>query len=1114
MHRARGFALLFTAALTLAAAAAAQEPDLTKQPALYVVGYAHLDTQWRWEYPQTIDEFLPRTMHDNFALFAKYPHYVFNFSGANRYRLMKEYYPADFARLQQFVKSGQWFPSGSSMEEGDVNSPSAESIIRQILYGTHFFRRELGRTSAEYMLPDCFGFPASLPSILAHLGIRGFSTQKLTWGSSAPVGGEDSPERTPRGTPFNVGIWEGPDGKSIIAAFNPGSYGGEVRYELSASDPSNKTRGYVDWPARVARDGEVSGVFADYHYYGTGDVGGAPAESSVAMLEKIVSASVGERVAASGERGTTSNESAGSSPLAARPNPLGGQRLHIVSATAEQMFLDIHSDQTAGLPRYRGDLELTNHSAGSLTSEAMQKRWNHDNELLADAAEKAAVGAMLLGRPYPQGRLNDAWTLVMGGQFHDIAAGTATPKAYEYSWNDDVIARNQFTAVRNNAVRTIASVLDTRTSGTPVVVYNPLSIAREDVVAVPFEGLGEVRVAGPDGVAVPAQRNGKSVLFLAKVPSTGFAVYDVQPATAAPKSSQNASLKVSESSLENDRYRIAIDANGDVASILDKKLDKQLLAAPLRLAFQTENPHDWPAWNMDWNDQKQPPRGYVSGPAKIRVVERGPARVAVEVSRDGEDSHFVQTVSLSAGDAGNRIEVANAIDWKTAAAALKATFPFTASNPLATYNWEVGTIERGNDNEKQFEVPSHEWIDLTDAHGGYGVTVLTGAKYGSDKPDDSTLRLTLLYTPGLGSGNGRSYSDQTSQDWGHHEFIYGLASHGADRGSEGTDWQALRLSDPLTAFVVPKHAGPRGKTVSLVQVSNPRVRVLALKKAEESDEIIVRAVNLDPQPQWAHLTFAEPVTSGRAVNGQELPIGPAETTGGTLLAQFEPFGIRSFALKLALPSQGAAAPNVQPLTLTFDRVVATHDGEKSEGGFDAQGQALPAEMLPPRIMYGDVAFDVTGKAVTAHGQTVALPHGITHVHILAASAEGDRPETFHLGEHSVTLTIHAWNGCLGQWDARLWQKREEDLPPRPDAPLNAPPRKRMATVFAGLTPGYIKDAPLAWYASHHHTAEGKNVAYAYSYLFAYTLDVPAGATTLTLPEDGEVRVMAVTVTSE
>ena len=302
--------------------------DLTKEPTLYVVGYAHLDTQWRWEYPQVINEFLRKTMDDNFALIGKYPHYVFNFSGANRYRLMKEYYPADFAKVTQYVHSGRWFPAGSSMEEGDVNAPNAEAIIRQILYGNEWFRKEFGKASAEYMLPDCFGFPASLPTILAHSGVKGFSTQKLTWGSSADAGGPESREKTPEGTPFNVGVWAGPDGESVLAGLNPGSYSGGVYTDLSKplpEAPPDAALGRVqpeiqtlreklekvqksgqpldqkdiqefrglqnqrealmkmdqdraherfqdDWAARVENNGKVSGLFTDYHYYGTGDV--------------------------------------------------------------------------------------------------------------------------------------------------------------------------------------------------------------------------------------------------------------------------------------------------------------------------------------------------------------------------------------------------------------------------------------------------------------------------------------------------------------------------------------------------------------------------------------------------------------------------------------------------------------------------------------------------------------------------------------------------------------------------------------------------------------------------------------------------------------------------
>lgn len=1072
--------------LACAPLARAQAPDLTKQPTLYVVGYAHLDTQWRWEYPQTIREFLPHTMHDNFALFEKYPHYIFNFSGANRYRMMREYYPADYDTLKKWVKAGRWFPAGSSMEESDVNSPSAESLIRQVLYGSAYFRKDLGRTSAEYMLPDCFGFPASLPSILHHMGIRGFSTQKLTWGSAAPAGGPDSPERTPLGTPFNVGVWEGPDGSSVLAAFNPGSYSADIRYDLSRSDTTPPNG--VDWPKRVQRNGEVSGLFTDYHYYGTGDVGGAPREPSVKLVESIVSKNDGS--------------------------------LHVISSTAEQMFLDIKPEQAAGLPHYKGDLELTNHSAGSLTSEAYQKRWNHKNELLADAAERASVAAEWLGgRAYPRKRLNDAWTLVLGGQFHDIAAGTATPKAYEYSWNDDVIAMNQFASVLTSATESIASALDTNVKGTAIVVYNPLSIDREDVVEAHVQGLGGgVLVFGPDGNAVLAQREDDRILFVAKVPSMGWAVYDVLSGFETPRNYVRDRAAIPASTepamIENDRYRVSINDAGDIASILDKKTNREVLSAPVRLALQSEHPHDWPAWNMDWADQQKPPRAFVGGRATIHVVEDGRVRSAIRVTRETEGSRFVQTIRLSAGDAGNRIEIDNAIDWKTEAAALKATFPLAASNPLATYNWEVGTIQRVSNDDKKFEVASHQWLDLSDANGG--VTILSDCKYGSDKPDDHTLRLTLLYTPGLGDGNGRAYDDQTTQDWGHHEFTYGLASHAGDWRSEETDWQALRLSQPLIAFVAPKHEGTLGRKFSLMRVSNSRVRVLALKKAEESDEVIVRLVELDGRPVTdSRLAFGAPVVSAREVNGQEMDLGKATVVGGAIVASFTPYQLRTFAVRLAPRRSKIAGPGSLPVALPFDRAVATHDGEKSSPGFDAAGRALPAEMLPREVDYAGIRFHLSDdvNAVVAHGQSIRLPRGYQRLYLLAA-ADGDQKATFVVDGKPIELMIQDWSGYVGQWDNRKWVKKQETLSPRPDAPPNAPLRTRMATVFDGLIPGFIKRAPIAWFASHRHDAVGANEPYAYSYLFAYAIDLPRDAKTLTLPSNEKIRLLAATVSNE
>jgi alpha-mannosidase len=1112
-------------------------PNLAKEPTLYIVGYAHLDTEWRWEYPLVIQEYLTKTMRNNFALFEKYPHYIFNFTGGNRYRLMKEYYPADFERLKGYVATGRWFPAGSSMEEGDVNSPNAESIIRQILYGNNWFRKEFGVASDEYMLPDCFGFPASLPSILAHAGIKGFSTQKLSafWEPAPHVGGPDSPEKTPVGIPFNVGIWEGADGKTVIAALNPLGYGSQVNYDISKTPPpppgpdpnltaqqnQARTRGQEDWPKRIQINGNLTGVFADYHYVGTGDVGGSPNESSVKLMEAI-----------------TTRSKALLPPLfpfgqqPAQPGPLvqvGDGPVRVIWSKADQMFQDILSCcPTDRLPRYKGDLELINHSAGSLTSEAYQKRWMRKNELLADAAEKASVAAEWLGgRSYPRERLNNAWTLVMGGQFHDLLPGTATPKAFEFAWNDDVIAMNQFAGVITSAVNAIAPALNTESKGAAIVVYNPLNVEREDIVEAnivfPNGAPRAVRVIGPDGKEVPAQMTNGKVLFVAKVPSVGFAVYDVQPADSFLSGGD---LKVTESSLENSRYRIQLDKKGDVSQIFDKKLNRDLLSAPIRLAISTDNPHQWPAWNMDFEDEQRAPRAHVAGLAKIRVVESGPVRVAVAVERETEGSKFVQTISLSSGDAGNRVEFSNVIDWNTKEANLKATFRLSAANDLATYNWDVGTIQRPNEAERQFEVASHQWIDLTDKSGSYGVTVLTDCKNASDKPDDKTIRLTLVRTPGTRGG----YADQGTQDIGRHEILFGLAGHAGDWRQSQTDWQAYRLNQPLIAFQSPSHVGGLGKSFSALKVSNERIRVMALKKAELSDELIVRLVEMDGKPAAnVHIAFAAPVAAAREVNGQEQPVGPAQVSSGELVASFSTYQPRTFAVKLAASRVRVSPVNFQPIALNYEISVASRMGRPADGAFDwapnnqgaPQGKALPAEMLPREISYGGIRFTLgpsaRANAIVAHGQTIPIPSGkYNRIYLLAAAANGDQKGTFRVGDQSTELTIQEWTGFIGQWDDRIWKATEEPIPQRQGAPAGAPARTRTNPYgeMIGLRPGFIKRADIAWFDSQRRAPDASAEPYAYSYLFAYALDVPPGARTLTLPENDRIRILAITVADE
>ena len=1052
---------LFVFGMTAFAGEPTKPPvDLTKEKILYEVGYSHLDTQWRWTYPQVISEFIPNTVRQNIPLFEKYPDYVFNWTGANRYHFMQEYHPDDFAIVRKWVAKGRWWPAGSSWEENDVNNPSAESLLRQILAGHNFFKKEFGTESSEYMIPDCFGFPASLPSVLAHCGLRGFSTQKLTWGSAV-------------GIPFNVGVWEGPDGQSVIAALNPGSYTTKVKEDLSVSEK---------WSKRLDADKAASGISADYAYFGVGDQGGAPTEESVSWIERAVTNTTGP--------------------------------VRVISARGDQMFYDITDAEKAKLPKYKGDLLLTQHSAGSISSEAYMKRWNRKNELLADAAERASVAAYVLGAaPYPRAKLDRAWELVLGGQFHDLLPGTALPKAFEYTWNDEIIAMNSFAEALQTGVGGIARALDTRADGVPLVVYNPLSIDREDVAEADLEfpdSTTGVQVFDGAGKPVPTQMlscdQGKCrFIFLAKVPSIGFAVYS---AKRGPASTASDTLKVTDNStLENARYRVIINGAGDIASVFDKAANREILSAPARLAFQTENPRQWPAWNMDWVDQQQPPRGYVDGPATIRVVENGPVRIAIEVKREAENSAFTQTIRLAAGDAGDRVEINNHVDWQSRAAALKATFPLTVSNPMATYNWDLGKIERGNNTTNKYEVPSHQWFDLTDTSGNYGVSILNDTKNGSDKPEDNLLRLTLLYSPGI--EHVRGYREQRFQDWGRHDFVYGIYGHAGDWRKGKSDWQSARLGQPMMVFRTTPHEGKLGRTFSLLHLDSDDIAVRAVKLAEDSDQVVVRLQELDGTgAKTVNLTAVDGLSHAAELNGVEKDLGSLKSPGGALALDFTGYQLRTLGVKLTAPAK-LSSPHSIAVKLPYNLDIFSFNNTKSDGGVDQAGDAIPAEMISDKVTAEGITFEIgpraAGKknAVSCEGQTIALPKGkFNRIYLLAMATDADTDCTFKVDDHPAPLHIQQWSGYIGQWDNRIW---EGEVPAISGSVNNK---------LLGLAAGFIKRDPLAWFCSHHHRPDGSDDVYSYSYMFKYHIDIPEGAKTLTLPDNSHIRVVAISIAQD
>ncbi|MDD4603370.1 MAG: glycoside hydrolase family 38 C-terminal domain-containing protein [Bacteroidales bacterium] len=750
------------------------------------------------------------------------------------------------------------------------------------------------------------------------------------------------------------------------------------------------------------------------------------------------------------------------------------------------------------LPVYRSDLFLNQFSAGSLTSQAALKRWNRKNEALARAAEPAAVMAdWLCGIKYPTPQLNKGWWLVLGNQIPSVFSGTCPPKSYECAWNDEIIAMNQFAAVLQSSSAIVIRGLDTRGEGRSLVVYNPLSVGRKDLVEAELyypEGIPQhLRLVDAENKEIPLQikildKTNIRILFVADLPSLGFSCFDVQ--SIEKESRYTSDLSAGSNYLENEFLKVTLNSKGDIASIFDKKLGKEMLSGVTRLEFLKEHPQFLPAANMDWNDRKKPPIEIVQGPAQITLIEKGPVRILLKVERSARNSTFIQNLQLISGKPG--LTVQNTILWQSRGVSLKTAFPFTASNPVATYNFASGAEERSGNNEKQFEFPSRQWIDLTDKSGTFGISVLEDCKYASDKPNDKTLRLTLLYTP-----TSNVLHDEATQDWGIHNITYSIYPHKGDWRTGLTEWQASSLNQPPVVFEAPQHPGFLGKKFSFVQISSPVVDIRSLKKAENGNSIILRLQEFTGKDiPNVEVSLAAKIKNCWEVDEQEIRTGDALINNGKLIVDFKKYETHSFALQLEAPVEKLTEPFSLEIPIPMDQDVVSDEKKRKNESFGSEHISIPAELFPDRLSIDGITFKLGNKTegqknvLTCSGQKIQLPKtgNFNHVYILAA-AYTDTNGLFKVGNIKSTLHIQSLTGKIGQFDNRAWDKYGR---------------------LKGLEKGFIKRDEIAWFSDHAHR-DSINLPNQRVYIFKYALEAGPASGTLQLPENEAIKIFAITV---
>jgi len=813
-------------------------------------GNAHIDMAWLWPWTETV-EVVRNTFRSALDLMREYPDFKFSVSAAQAYSWMEEKYPELFNEIAQRVREGRWEIVGGMWVEPDLNMPGGESLVRQILTGKRYFRQKFGVDVKIGWNPDSFGYTWQLPQIYKRSGIDYFVTQKLLWAQDYTK------------FPYRLFWWESPDGSRLLTYF-PHDYAASIDAEYMARD-------LAFWSKSIYGE-DLNAKPEMLHLYGVGDHGGGPTRT---MLDD-----------------------------AARLMQRDAVYPRLQFSTASEFFRDLEPKlPSLKVPTWKDELYFEYHR-GVFTTQAETKRRIRSTEELLLNAEKFSSLAALYGLQYPAADFDRSWKALLFDDFHDIFPGSGIAVNYEdarKSLEDVGRTGNQ---ILGRSLGELEANIQTTGPGVPVVVFNPLSWQREEIAEVAVQLPSPAKaVAAFDatGKQVPSQlieidkaTNRVRLLLYARVPSLGYATYFVRG--VAQQTSTAAAVKASADSLENEYVRVKIDpSTGCMTSLFDKKARVESLAIPetdsggpkdhicgnLLQAFQ-DKPKAWDAWNIDGDFEKV--HSDVSGADEVKLIESGALRAAIRVKQHFQNSTFVRDIIVTAGSP--RVDVKTSVEWHEKHILLKVGFPLSAHSEEATFEIPYGSIQRPTTRntpaeQAKFEVPALQWADLSDANHGF--SLLNDSKYGYDAKSN-VLRLSLLRSP--------QWPDPHA-DEGHHEFTYSLYPHGGGWQQGLTVRKGYELNYPLLVHVSQQHPGALPPAHSFLQVDEENVVVTALKKAEDSGDLIVRFYEWAGKSGDVVLKFAAPVESSAETNLMEQAAGALSLRDGAVIVPTKPYEIRT-----------------------------------------------------------------------------------------------------------------------------------------------------------------------------------------------------------------------------
>ncbi len=698
------------------------------------IGHTHIDVAWLWRLKHTREK-AARSFSTVLRLMEQYPDYVFLQTQPQLYDYIRQDYPEIYEQMKKRIEDGSWEPEGGMWLEADCNLTSGESLVRQLLLGTRFFKEHYGKECEYLWLPDVFGYSWALPQILVKSGIKTFMTTKISWSQYNKM-------------PHDTFKWRGIDGTEILTHFITTPEDDRWFYTYNGKINARTVKGIWD----AYRDKEVNQELLLAYGYGDGG-GGVNRE----MLEKR-----------------------------RRFDEMPGLP-RVKTGRADEYFRRLHEtiDETDQyVHTWDGELYLEYHR-GTYTSQAYNKRMNRKMELLLRETEwlnSLKSVEQESWSSYPVKNLTDSWKTVLRNQFHDIIPGSSIREVYEDSKEEYEEARE----LTEKAWSDARDGLVDNTQG-KYTIFNSGSTQRTDVVRIAHEGNND-SWKDDYGNTLDAQRTaeGDWIVLAEGIPSLGKA--SIQRSNGGEAKSSPFTLR--DNGIRTPYYEIEWNEQGQLEKVVDVNNGRNILGANQKgNVFQLfeDKPMRFDAWDIDAYYQEK--QKEIQSLRDVEVVEEGPVRTVIEFVWEYNQSIIKQKMMVYAKNP--RIDFQTYVDWHEREQLLKVAFPVDIRATEATYDIQYGNVKRPTHwntswDHARFESVGHQWVDLSET--GYGVSLLNDCKYGHDIKDN-VIRLTLLKC---------STDPDIEQDQGEHWFTYSLLPHKGDWREAGTVQEAWSLNNPFT----------------------------------------------------------------------------------------------------------------------------------------------------------------------------------------------------------------------------------------------------------------------------------------------------------------------------